>query len=59
MAFSNAFDMREHNSVSLNGSIIAPVNAGTYTVTVDIEESDGYLAVSELELGSYVINKVS
>ena len=37
----------------------APINAGTYTVTVNIAGNAEYNAVTGLSLGSYIINKVT
>ncbi len=44
---------------SAGSTTAPPINAGTYTVTVNIAESAGYNAVTGLELGSYTINKVA
>ncbi|MCD2493373.1 leucine-rich repeat protein [Lacrimispora sp. NSJ-141] len=44
-------------TVQYNGDTKAPVNAGTYTVTVRIGESDGYTS-ADLDLGSYTIRRI-
>lgn len=44
-------------TVKYDGSMAAPVTAGTYTVTVDIGEGANYAAVTGLLLGNYTIEK--
>ena len=44
-------------TVYYEGSATAPINAGTYAVTVNIAEGAGYAAVTGLELGEFIINK--
>ncbi|WP_457945454.1 InlB B-repeat-containing protein [Caproiciproducens sp. LBM24188] len=46
-------------TIRYNGSTTPPINAGIYTVTVDIAESEEYKAVSGLFLGSFAINKIA
>ena len=38
-----------------NGEAVSPVNAGTYTVKIDIEDSEGYDAISDYEVGRFTI----
>ena len=38
-----------------NGEAASPVNAGTYTVKIDIKENDGYDAISDYEVGQFTI----
>lgn len=52
---SNASGLGEF-TVKYNGSETAPVNAGTYTVTVDVAEGSNYNAASGIELGSFTID---
>ena len=44
-----------------NGSQLtgAPINAGTYTVKIDVAEGDNYEAVTDLEIGSFTIAKAT
>lgn len=44
-------------TVKYNGSATVPQNAGTYTVTVDVAEGTSYAAASNIELGTFKINK--
>ena len=46
-------------TVKYNGSTDAPVNAGAYTVTVDVAEGGNYNAVSGIELGSFTIGQAN
>lgn len=48
-------DLGEITAVKYNGSTEAPINAGTYKVTVDVAESENYNAIYDLELGSFTI----
>lgn len=43
-------------TVKYNGETIAPKDAGTYAVTVDVAASDLYNGVTALSLGDFVIN---
>ena len=45
-------------TVKYNGDTTAPINAGTYAITVDIAGNASYYVVTELYLGNYTINKV-
>ncbi len=36
-----------------------PINAGTYTVSIDVAEGDNYNAVSDLEVGTFTINGIA
>lgn len=44
-------------TVYYNGNAIAPANAGTYGITVDIAGNAEYNAVTGLSLGNYIIEK--
>jgi len=44
-------------TVKYNGQTAAPSAAGTYTVTVDVEESTDYAAVTGLQLGQFTVAK--
>lgn len=46
-------------TVKYNGSITEPINAGTYSITVDIDGNAEYKPVTGLSLGDYIINKVA
>lgn len=46
-------------TVKYNGSTTAPVNAGSYTVTFDVTESDIYKAAAGLAAGTLVIGKAT
>jgi hypothetical protein len=46
-------------TVKYNGLEEVPVNAGEYTVTVDIAGGTNFNAVTELELGKFTITKVT
>ncbi|XOQ48503.1 MAG: hypothetical protein ACFWUM_06240 [Eubacteriales bacterium] len=46
-------------TIRYNGSTTQPINAGSYTITVDVSESEEYEAVSGLSLGSFTINKIA
>jgi|GEM_PF-620275 len=46
-------------TVKYNGNTSVPVNAGNYRVTVDIDESEDFKAVTGLELGRYIVNKAT
>lgn len=46
-------------TVRYNGSSMAPTNAGTYSITVDIAGSSEYNSLTELYLGSYNILKIN
>jgi len=46
-------------TVKYGGSITVPVNAGTYTVTVDLADGTNYLAANGLALGSYTIERAT
>ena len=46
-------------TVYYNGSAIAPANAGTYGITVDIAGNAEYNAVTGLSLGDYTIEKAN
>jgi len=43
--------------VKYNGSTDAPINAGNYTVTVDVAEGTNYKAAADVVLGGFVIDK--
>ena len=43
-------------TVYYDGSTTKPTNAGTYSVTVDVEEGTEFVAASGIELGKYEIN---
>lgn len=45
--------------IKYDGSTTAPINAGSYAVTVDIDGNAEYNAVTGLYLGSYTINKIT
>ena len=53
----------ENNNVAVtpiikyNGNTEVPVNAGTYTVTIDVPESENYEAKSDLLVGTMTIEK--
>ena len=47
-------DLGEITAVKYNGSTDVPVNAGTYKVTVDVEEGKNYNAAT-VELGSFTV----
>lgn len=47
-------DLGEITAVKYNGSTDAPVNAGTYTVTVDVAEGTNYSAAT-VELGTFAV----
>ncbi|NLT95507.1 MAG: leucine-rich repeat protein [Clostridia bacterium] len=47
------------NTRKYNGSTTSPVNAGTYSITVDVAEGEYYFATSGLSLGTYTINKAT
>lgn len=40
-----------------DGEAVEPINAGTYTVKVSTAESDKYYALTDVELGSFTIDK--
>ncbi len=46
-------------TVYYNGSTSAPVNAGTYSITVDIAGNDEYIDATGLLLGDYTIQKAN
>lgn len=46
-------------TVYYNGETGAPINAGTYEITVDIAGNDEYNDVTALELGDYIIEKAN
>ncbi len=46
-------------TVKYNDSATPPVNAGTYTITADIEENDEYVSASSLYLGEFTIAKAA
>jgi len=46
-------------TVKYNGNTTAPINAGTYTITFDVEESDVYTAATNLTAGSLTIAKAT
>ena len=48
-------DLGEITAVKYNGSTEAPINAGTYKVTVNVEEGKNYNAIYDLELGSFTV----
>lgn len=48
-------DLGEITAVKYNGSTEAPINAGTYKVTVDVTEGKNYNAIYDLELGSFTV----
>ncbi len=51
---SNNPELGEITAVKYNGSTDAPVNAGTYTVTVDVAEGKNYSAAT-VELGTFAV----
>jgi uncharacterized repeat protein (TIGR02543 family) len=46
-------------TVKYNGSTTAPVNAGTYSITIDVAEGESYTALNGLSLGTYTIKKAT
>jgi hypothetical protein len=46
-------------TVYYNGETSAPINAGTYEITVDIAGNEEYNDVTALELGDYIIEKAN
>jgi hypothetical protein len=46
-------------TVKYNGSTAAPVNAGTYTVTLDVAAGANYAAATGLSAGSFTIGKAA
>lgn len=46
-------------TIKYNGNPAPPVNAGTYSITIDVAEGEYYFATSGLSLGTYTINKAT
>lgn len=46
-------------TVKYNGDSMAPLNPGTYAVTVDTAGSRTYIAVTNLSLGNFTVNKIA
>ncbi|MDR3367074.1 MAG: MBG domain-containing protein [Prevotellaceae bacterium] len=46
-------------TVKYNGSEVAPVDTGAYSVTVDVAEGDSYQAAADLLLGTLIISKAA
>ena len=46
-------------TIKYNGSTTAPVNAGTYSITIDVAQGESYTALNSLSLGTYKIEKAT
>ncbi len=42
-----------------NGTEVTPINAGTYTVKIDVAEGDNYDAATDIEVGTFEITKAT
>jgi len=42
-----------------NGTEVTPINAGTYTVKIDVAEGDDYAAATDIEVGTFEITKAT
>ena len=42
-----------------NGTEVTPINAGTYTVKIDVAEGDDYDAATDIEVGTFEITKAT
>jgi uncharacterized repeat protein (TIGR02543 family) len=46
-------------TIKYNGSTTTPVNAGTYSITIDVAVGESYTALNSLSLGTYKIEKAT
>lgn len=46
-------------TIKYNGDTTEPINAGTYSITIDVAEGEFHAAINDLSLGAYTINKAT